>query len=169
MYDWHKKTGKAFLTSGIGYGKTELSAFDAAERDANIVAANAIKASSFIPPHWQIVDSKEQLASHTDNGVFLPMAYAFAASNTHNVAASLLVGINRNKSEASIIIEHGDVNFTKQRSLEKSMVCLEDIYRSRGWAFASVEQIAVEGAPRQNQYVCALVAAVLLVDHPGKT
>lgn len=164
MHDWHKRTGKTYLTSGIGYGKTELSAFDAAERDANIMAANAIKVSSFIPPRWQIVNDKEELGKYTDKGIFLPMAYAYAASGDCKAAASIVVGTNKDGAEASIIIEHADVNLTGQQSLEKSMLCLQDVYSSRNWSFEGVEQIVAEGVPEKKGYVCVLVAAVFLVD-----
>ncbi len=166
MYGWHKKTGKAYVTSGIGYGKTELSAFDAAELDANIMAANAIKVSSFIPPNWQIVHSKEELKKFTENGVFLPMAYAYAASNSYNVAASLFIGVNQDPTKASIIVEHAEVNCTTKQSLEQSTSCIEDAYCGRGWEISGLEKVAIEGAPRDGLYVCVLVAVVFLVDQP---
>lgn len=72
-------------------GKTELSAFDAAELDANIISTNAIKVSSFVSPHWKIINSKQKLKRFTDNGAFLPMACAFAVSNTSKVAASISI------------------------------------------------------------------------------
>jgi pyruvoyl-dependent arginine decarboxylase len=164
MYDWHKTTGRAYLTSGIGYGKTGLSAFDAAERDANIISTNAVKVSSFVPPNWRIVESKEELGNFTDNGAFLPMAYAHAVSNRSKVAASLVIGINKDTTKASIIIEHADVNMTQKQSLEQSTSCLEEIFSSRGWKVDRLEKVAVEAAPKDSLYVCVLVAVVLLAD-----
>ena len=72
MHNWHKRFGTVYMTSGVGYGKSELSAFDAAEIDANIVCANAVKVSSFIPPTWRIVNSKDDLLRLTDYGALLP-------------------------------------------------------------------------------------------------
>ena len=164
MYNWHKTTGRAYLTSGIGYGKTELSAFDAAERDANVLSTNAVKVSSFVPPNWRIVKSKEELGSFTDNGAFLPMAYAHAVSNRSNVAASLVIGINKDATKASIIVEHADVNVTREQSLQQSANCIEEVFGSRGWKMDRLEKVAVEAAPRENLYVCVLVAVVLLAD-----
>lgn len=164
MYDWHRGNGRAYITSGIGYGKTELAAFDAAERQANILAANAVRVSSFVPPGWQVLHSREELGRYTDNGVFLPMAYAHAVSNSSSVAASLLVGLNRDRRKASMIIEHADVNITEDQSLAQSMCCLEEAFACRNWAFNRLEKAAVEGTPRQGLYVCALVAVVFLVD-----
>ena len=164
MYDWHKTTGKAYITSGIGFGKTELSAFDAAEIDANIISTNAVKVSSFVPPTWQIINNKEELRLYTDNGAFLPMAYAYAVSNRSNVAASLLVGINKDATKASIIVEHADVHVTGHDSLEQSMSGIEEVFGARGWEYDRLEKVAVEDAPRQGLYVCALVAVVFLID-----
>lgn len=168
MYDWHKTTGKAYVTSGIGYGETELAAFDAAELDANIRAANVVKVSSFIPPHWQIVNDKEELGIITDNGAFLPMAYAYAVSNKTTVAGSILIGVNRDTTKASIIVEHADVNVAKTQTLEQSVSSLEEAFGSRGWEIDRVEKVAIEGAPRDGLFVCVLVAVVFFIDQAEK-
>jgi len=162
MNDWNMTSGKAYITSGIGYGKTRLSAFDAAELDANILSANAIRVSSFVPPNWQIINSKEGLGKFTCNGVFLPMAYAYAVSNRSSIAASVLIGINKDTTKASIIVEHADADITSQQSLEQSGICMEEAFGSRGWELDRVERVAVDAAPRDNHYVCALVAVVFL-------
>jgi len=164
MYDWNMTTGKAYLTFGTGYGKTELSAFDAAELDARIMAANAIKVSSFVPPRWQIINSKADLERHTDNGVFLPMAYAYTVSNRSSISASLLVGINRDTTKASIIVEHADVDITREQSLEQSEICMKEAFDSRDWELERIEKVAIEAAPGDNQYVCVLVAVVFIMD-----
>jgi arginine decarboxylase len=164
MYDWHKRTGRAYVTSGTGYGKTELSAFDAAELNANIISTNAVKVSSFVPPNWQIVKSKEELGRFTDDGAFLPMAYAYAVSNKGSVAASLLIGINKDTTKASIIVEHADVNVTTEQSLEQSEICIQEAFGSRGWEINRFEKLTVEAVSRDSLYACALVAVVFLVD-----
>ena len=164
MYDWHKSPGRAYVTSGIGYGKTELSAFDAAELNANIMSTNAVKVSSFVPPNWQIINSKEELGRFTDNGAFLPMAYAHAVSNRDSVTASVLIGINKDTTKASIIVEHADVNVTTEQSLKQSEICLEEAFVSRGWEIDRLEKVAVEAVPRDGLYACVLVAVIFLID-----
>ena len=165
MHNWHEKTGRAYVTSGIGYGRTKLSAFDAAELDANIMSTNAVKVSSFIPPNWQVVNNKDELGQYTNNGVFLPMAYAHVESNKSKVAASILIGINKDITKASIITEHADVNITKEYSLEQSEKCLEDTFSSRCWGVDRLYKISVEAAaPKNDLFVCALVAVVFLVN-----
>jgi pyruvoyl-dependent arginine decarboxylase (PvlArgDC) len=49
MHSRHLTKGTAYLTSGIGYGRDKLSAFDVAELDANIITANTVQVLSFIP------------------------------------------------------------------------------------------------------------------------
>ena len=164
MYDWHKKTGTAFITSGIGYGKTELSAFDAAELDANIISTNAVRVSSFVPPGWRIVNSKAALERFTGNGAFLPIAYAHAVSGSSSLAASLLIGINKDDTKASIITEHADVDVTAEQSLEQSMIALEDAFAYREWEIERSEKVIIEAAPRDGLHACVLVAVVFVVD-----
>lgn len=164
MFERYRIGGTAFVTSGIGFGRAELSAFDAAELDANILAANAIKASSFVPPGWRIVNDKEGLAAFTDHGAFLPMAYAYAASNTRHVAASVAIGINADATRASIIMEHADVDVTARQSLAHSAGCVEEAFGARRWVTDRLEEVAVEGAPRDGLYVCVLVAVVFVTD-----
>ena len=132
MYDWHRKPGVVCLTSGVGYGATPLSAFDAAELDANIRAANAIKASSFIPPHWRIITTAQDLGELTDGGAFLSMAHAHAASNTSNVAASLVVGVNKDNTNASIIGEDAERGSPQKESLQQSRKFVIEAFENRG-------------------------------------
>jgi len=164
MYNWHQNTGRVYVTSGIGYGRNELSAFDAAELDAHILAANAIKISSFIPPNWQIIIGKQGLAEHTHSGVFLPMAYAYAASNKVRVSASVLIGMNKDNEKASIIVEHADRDVSKEQAVMQSQLTMEEAYTSRGWEIDRIEEIALEALPKDNLYACALVAVVFLSD-----
>ncbi|MGR9117423.1 MAG: pyruvoyl-dependent arginine decarboxylase [Gammaproteobacteria bacterium] len=164
MYNWHQTPGTAYLTSGIGYGRTKLSAFDAAELDANILSTNAVKVSSFIPPYWRITHDKEALKKFTDNGVFLPMAYAYSVSNHSGIAASLVIGVNKDPQKASIIMEHTGTNLTREESRIESETSLQDAFKARNWEIERLEQIAVEADPSDGLYVCVLVAAVFLTD-----
>jgi pyruvoyl-dependent arginine decarboxylase len=167
MYTWHLATGRAFVTSGVGYGRTELSAFDAAELDAGIMATNAVRASSFIPPGWAISRDKEALRALSGNGAFLPMAYAHGVSRDRRVAASLAIGVNRDRRSASIIMEHAGLDVSKEESLAEAEICLADALGARKWEVERLERAAVEASPRDRLYVCALVAVVFVVDGPA--
>ncbi|MGR8940198.1 MAG: pyruvoyl-dependent arginine decarboxylase [Gammaproteobacteria bacterium] len=164
MYNGHLSRGTAYLTSGVGYGREKLSAFDAAELDANIMAANAVQVSSFIPPAWKISPDKAALKRLTGNGVFLPMAYAFSASHDCSVAASLAIGVNRNPEQASIIMEHAGLAMTRDMSLRISEINVQDAFSARHWSIDRLEKIAIDADPREGFYVCALVAVVLIAD-----
>lgn len=164
MHHWHLTPGHAYLTSGIGYGRSELSAFDAAELDADILAANAVKVTSFIPPYWQISHNKEALRTLSGNGVFLPMAYAYSVSNSSSVAASLAVGVNKDRHKPSIIMEHAGLDIGKAQSLNVAEIGIRDAFKARHWEIERVEKAAVEAPPKEGLYVCALVAVVFVVD-----
>ena len=163
MYNWHQKAGRAYVTSGTGYGKTELSAFDAAEVNANIVSTNALQVSSFVPPNWQIINSKQKLSEFTDNGVFLPMAYTYAVSSSSKVSASIVIGVNKDHTRASIIAEHAALNITKEQSLKESRICMKEAFNNRDWNIDRLEEVAIEAYPGNNLYVCVLVAVVFLI------
>ncbi len=160
MHNWNKKSGRAYVTSGIGYGKTKLAAFDRAELNANIISTNAIKVSSFIPPNWEIIKDSKGLKKLSDRGVFLPMAYAFEISKDEKVSASVIIGINKDKSKASIIAEHAYVGISKEESLKDSESCLKETFLFRNWQLDRMEKIAVEAEPKDGFYVCALVAVL---------
>ena len=166
MYNWHLSSGNAYLTSGIGYGRAKLSAFDAAELNANILSTNAVKVSSFIPPGWRITHDKDALIKLTDNGAFLPIAYAYSISNHYSVAASLAIGVNKDPQKASIIMEHADLELTQEASLKESEICVQDAFKARNWEIERLDKIAISANPRDELYVCALVAVVFVVDRP---
>lgn len=168
MQNWHLTAGTAYLTSGIGYGREKLSAFDAAELDANIVATNAVQVSSFIPPGWKIWRDKSALKHVTGNGVFLPMAYAFSVSDDSPVAASLAIGVNQDAHGASIIMEHAALSMTRDASLQVSERNVQDAFEARKWSIDRLERVAIDAHPREGLYVCALVAVVLVVDGGGR-
>lgn len=160
MYDWNQKSGKVFITSGIGFGKTKLAAFDAAELDAKIISTNAVKVSSFVPPGWQIINGKKGLEKLTDGGAFLPMAYAYAVSDAQKVAASVVIGVNSDLSKASIIAEDAAVDSTQEQSLERSESCIQEAFMFRNWQVGKLERVAVNTEPREGLFACALVAVL---------
>tara|TARA_Y100000310_G_scaffold114865_1_gene113400 strand:- start:213 stop:713 length:501 start_codon:yes stop_codon:yes gene_type:complete len=165
MHNWNKKSGKAYITSGIGYGKTKLAAFDKAELDANIMSTNAIKVSSFVPPNWKIIKDNKDLKKLSDDGAFLPMAYAYEISNTEKVSASVIIGTNKDKSKASIITEHADIGISKEESLKDSESCLKEAFSFRNWRLDKMEKVATEAEPKDSLYVCALVAVLFFPDN----
>lgn len=164
MHNWPLKRGVAYLTSGIGYGREKLAAFDAAELNANITAGNAVQVSSFVPSTWKISRDKDALKSLTGNGIFLPMAYAYCVSNDSPVAASLATGINRDSQQASIIMEHAGLEMTRDISLQISEINVLDAFGARNGAIDRLEKIAIDAHPKEGLYVCVLVAVVFIID-----
>ncbi|MGR8933109.1 MAG: pyruvoyl-dependent arginine decarboxylase [Gammaproteobacteria bacterium] len=164
MQYWHLTPGYACLTSGIGYGRTELAAFDAAELDANILAANAVKVTSFIPPYWHISRQSEVLRQHTGKGVFLPMAFAYQASDCSSIAAALAIGVNHDRRQPSIIMEYAGLGIVKEQALQETEIGVREAFKARHWAMERMETVVVEATPKDQLYACVLVAVVFIVD-----
>ncbi len=160
MHSWHTRKGTVFVTSGVGYGKTSLSAFDAAELDAKIHATNAIRVTSFVPPHWSISKQQDRLATMSGKGAFLPMAYQYAISVKESVAACLVIGINADLEQASIIMEHAETGMEPEalQQIAQESVC--EVFRFRGWTIADFVKSEAFGKPKDGLFVCALVAAL---------
>lgn len=160
MHNWNAMKGKAYVTSGVGYGTTPLAAFDAAEVQAKIMATNAIRVTSFVPPHWEVVTNNAGLERLSDKGAFLPMAYQFEASNTECVAASLVIGRNADIEQASIIMEHAQVGITPDELLKIAKDSVKEVFDIRGWKTKELVEVAVGGEPKDGMYVGALVAVL---------
>ena len=160
MHNWNSTKGKAYVTSGIGYGTTPLAAFDAAEVQAKIMATNAIRVTSFVPPHWEIVTDNAKLEKLSDKGAFLPMAYQFEASDKEHVAASLVIGRNADEKQASIIMEHAQVEVSADELLRIAKESVKEVFDIRGWNIKELIEVAVEGEPKNGLYVGALVAVL---------
>lgn len=160
MHSWNAMKGKAYVTSGVGYGTTPLAAFDAAEVQAKIMATNAIRVTSFVPPHWEIITNNAELEKLSDKGAFLPMAYQFEASNTERVAASLVIGRNADIEQASIIMEHAQVGITPSELLTIAKDSVKEVFDIRGWQTKELVEVAVGGEPKDGMYVGALVAVL---------
>lgn len=160
MHDWNKVTGTAYVTAGVGYGKTPLAAFDAAEVAAKIVATNAIRVTSFVPPGWRISMNTDRLETLSDKGAFLPMAYQFECSDSRKVAASLVIGRNANDAQASIIMEHAQVGIDPDALQTIARDSVKEVFDGRGWEIKEYIDIAVGGEPKEGFYVGAIVAAL---------
>lgn len=152
--------GKVYVTSGVGYGTTPLAAFDAAEVQAKIMATNAIRVTSFVPPHWDIITNNEGLEKVSDKAAFLPMAYQFEASNSDRVAASLVIGRNADEEQASIIMEHAQVGILPEDLLNIAKNSVQEVFDIRGWKTKELVEVAVGGQPKEGMYVGALVAVL---------
>lgn len=160
MHDWNKVTGTAYVTAGVGYGKTPLAAFDAAEVAAKITATNAIRVTSFVPPGWTIVTDTHRLETLSDKGAFLPMAYQFECSDSQKVAASLVIGRNADDKQASIIMEHAQAGIDPDALRAIARDSVTEVFATRDWKIKEYVEIAVGGAPKDGLYVGVIVAVL---------
>ena len=63
-------------------------------------------------------------------------------------------------------MEHAGLEINKVKSLDESETGVEDAFKARNWELAGMEKIALEAEPKDNLYVCALVAVVFVIDKP---
>lgn len=97
------RTNKYTLVSGIGIGKTELNAFDAALFSAGVGNYNLLKVSSILPP--QSVEEKELRVLP---GSLLPIAYGSIVEIKPGVqiSAAVAVGIPEDPNNIGVIMEY---------------------------------------------------------------
>lgn len=160
MHSWNQGKGTVYVTSGVGYGTTSLAAFDAAELDARIMATNAIRVTSFVPPHWSISKDKKILEQKSGNGAFLPMAYQYAVSRADKVTSALVIGVNENSERPSIIMEHAEVGMDQEKLLSIAKESSQEVFGFRNWKVKEYIEAVASGEPKDGLYVCALVAAL---------
>ena len=160
MKDWHKKKGTCFITSGTGYGSTELAAFDAAELDAGIIAVNAIKVTSFIPPGWKVSTDEKKFKRFLDKGQFQMMVYSFSASKTKKAFAALAMGVPKDKSKSCILMEHNQVGGSLKGIRSAVISQAEEVFSFRKWKLKEIREFIAEAKPKKGKVAGALVAVV---------
>lgn len=164
MHSWNQGKGTVYVTSGVGYGTTALAAFDAAELDARIMATNAIRVTSFVPPGWNISKDKKILAEKSGKGAFLPMAYQYSVSNTERATSALVIGVNEDPMQASIIMEHAEIGIDQAKLLTIAKESSQEVFGFRKWKVKEYVEAVASGEPKDGLHVCALVAALYFPD-----
>ncbi len=164
MHTWNQQQGCVYLTAGTGYGKTPLAAFDVCEVNAKIIATNAIRVTSFVPPGWRIELNNNHLAQLSDKGAFLPMAYQFESSDRELVSAALVIGKNADPEQASIIMEYAQIGVDSSSLLKTAMSSIDEVFAIRGWKVGEYLPISVECRPKDGMHAGAFVAALYFPD-----
>ena len=101
-----------FITSGIGYGKTPLSAFDAALKDAGVHNFNLIYISSIIPSDSSIKVKKFK-ATRKQYGDRLYVVRAETRSRESGKCIGAALGWYQLKSGRGIFVEHEEIGETQ--------------------------------------------------------
>ena len=146
------------ISRGRGTGRTRLSAFDAALRDAGVANFNLVRLSSVIPPGASIseVSGNDQLVG--GHGDLLYCVYADAYSSTpHSEAwAGVAWSLHEDGTGAGLFVEHSGLSEGQVR-LDLDLT-LEDLSVGRGGGFHPAGQ-AMVSAVCEDHPVCAVVIA----------
>lgn len=148
------------VSRGVGTGRTRLSSFDAALRDAGVADYNLVRLSSVIPAGSTVVEvpGTEQLQGEHGDLLYCVYAEAYADCAGEDAWAGIAWSERIDGSGAGLFVEHHShrENVLRQ-DLRRS---LEDLAEGRGGLYqpagTTVVSATCEGS---GTHVCALVVA----------
>lgn len=147
------------LSSGIGVGPTQLSAFDSALNHAGVANYNLIRLSSVIPPKTDIQVSQQTLTNLPGKwGDRLYVVMAEERTNVPNEEAWAGIGwVQDKKTGKGLFVEHEGSSETSVRSdITQS---LQALMATRNVDFGEIN-MKVVGTTCKHLPVCAMVVAV---------
>jgi arginine decarboxylase len=146
------------VSAGSGTGRTPLSAFDAALRDAGVADFNLVRLSSIIPPGSTVVDvhGRHQLTGGHGDLLYCVYAAAYAYAPGESAWAGVGWSLERNGTGAGLFVEH---DARTRADLEWALAAsLEELSNRRGRAFAPAGSV-LTGATCTGAPACAVVIA----------
>lgn len=154
-----------YIVAGKGFGKTTLSAFDAALKSAGVYNFNLIYLSSIIPPAAVVKKIGEY---KTPEGAFGDRLYVVKSeirSDESGKAIAAGLGWYQTVDGRGVIVEHETKAETRENAEEevelKIIKSLQDLCRARDFKFAQGKmKILIESAKITSQPACVLVVAV---------
>lgn len=153
------------VVKGIGEGKTELSAFDGALKDAGVYNYNLVQLSSVIPPGSKVEVSD---AYETPEGEWGHKLYIVKAEMRSNEAKKFIaagVGWYQLDDGRGLFVEHeiiGDTDIAVKSEIKyRISSSLKDLCNFRGIEFHDNKMKSVISVTRVGaKPACALVLAV---------
>jgi arginine decarboxylase len=158
----HHHTGfRIDIRTGVGRGPTELAAFDAALRDANIANFNLIVLSSVIPP-GTTVDVLDDVTDHTPPGEWGDRLYVVMAERRTSVPGQgVSAGIGWVQDEISgqglFVEHHGREEWRVRQDIQLS---LDSMVQGRPQRFGPTRTMVETATCTDGTPTCALVVAV---------
>ena len=150
---------KIKITSGIGEGATQLSAFDSALNNAGVANYNLIRLSSVIPPNTKLEVSNKPLTNLPGQwGDRLYVVMAEQRAHVPNEEAWAGIGwVQDEKTGKGLFVEHeGSSEKAVRNDIRQS---LETLMQTRGVDFGEIN-MKVAGTTCERTPVCAMVVAV---------
>lgn len=157
---------KIYIVAGKGYGKTNLSAFDAALKDAGVHNYNLVYLSSIIPPNTTVVKKKRYKAPEGEFGHRLYVVKAeLRLAETGKAIAAGLGWCQIKEDGRGVFVEHhvtaGTMKTAKEDLEDKIRTSLRDLCGARGFACKESDfNISISVCKIKNKPACVLVAAV---------
>lgn len=149
------------IRTGVGRGPTELAAFDAALRDANIANFNLIVLSSVIPPgsEIEVLDDAEDHRPPGDWGDRLYVVMAHERTSKVGQAVSAGIGWVQNEiTGQGLFVEHeGHEEWKVRQDIQLS---LDSMTQSRPERFGPMKTRIANARCSDGTPTCALVVAV---------
>ena len=146
------------VSRGSGTGRTRLSAFDAALRDAGVANFNLVRLSSVIPANSQVipVSGSDQLVGDHGDRLYCVYADSYTSTPGEEAWAGVAWSHHRDGTKAGLFVEHhglssADVTMELTYSLEDLSRGRDDEFTPSGSMLASATCI--------DYPVCAVVIA----------
>lgn len=145
------------ISSGRGFSRYKLVAFDNALIDAGISNFNLVRVSSILPSRCtrsKTIDLKQ--------GSPLLTAYATISSNTpgEKIATAVAVGIPENPDDIGIIMEHEEAGTAKHaEATVRKMV--EESMNNHRIKYSEIAVSSIDGIVREEGHL-SLISAIVL-------
>lgn len=146
------------VSRGKGTGRTRLSAFDAALRDAGVANFNLVRLSSVIPGNSEVraVEGGEQLLGDHGDRLYCVYADAYTSTPGEEAWAGVAWSHHRDGNGEGLFVEHHGLSRTDvSTELDYS---LEDLSGGRGGVFVPGGSV-LSSATCVDHPVCAVVIA----------
>ena len=158
-----------YVVAGKGYGKTNLSAFDAALKDAGIHNYNLVYLSSIIPPNSAVIKKNNHETPEDDFGRRLYVVKAEIRSSETGKAIAAGLGWYQSADGRGVFVEHttksGTVKTAKEDLEDKITKSLKDLCAFRGYSCKESDfKMSISACKIRSKPACVLVAAVYTSD-----
>ena len=146
-----------YITDGVGSGRTEKSAFDAALFDAGVANYNILELSSVIPEDANIIVKKIDRNAVNEHGYKLYAVLAYATANLDGESAWAGIGwVQDKETNGGLFVEHhGSSEEEVNKLIQHS---LEDMKKYRHQKYGDIHKKVV-GIKSDGKPACALVCA----------
>lgn len=146
-----------YITSGVGYGNTELNSFDSALFNSGVANYNLVRISSILP-----AAAEERAVISLKEGGVLHTAYASISTNLLNqtVSSAIAVGIPVENTKVGVIMEFSDY-CTKEIAKKKVIEMVNEAMKMRSYQVKEIKTSVVEATSKESPFVTAFAGIAI--------